>query len=206
MDAVKMEGGFSTRVKAVTAVVEAGVAVMGHVGLTPQAISVLGGFRPAAQSAVEALRVIKEAKALEAAGCFALVLECVPEMVAAAVTREISIPTIGIGAGLHCSGQVGWAAQGEDGRGCEGEGGAAARATHRAGVPGWASSRRCRLLRWLAAGGYIPQVRPRSPVGNRIAALQRDPPLWLGCEPQLDAPDALRWVHRPALASATHPA
>eukprot|EP00887_Chlorella_sp_A99_P004330 scaffold15.g4330.t1 len=106
MDAVKMEGGFQNRVKAVAAVVEAGVAVMGHVGLTPQAISVLGGFRPAAQSASEALRVIKEAKALEAAGCFALVLECVPEVVAAAITREVGIPTIGIGAGAHTSGQV----------------------------------------------------------------------------------------------------
>ena len=106
MDAVKIEGGFANRVKAVRAVVEAGVAVMGHVGLTPQAISVLGGFRPAAQSAGEALRVIKEAKALEAAGCFGLVLECVPELVAAAVTRELNIPTIGIGAGGATSGQA----------------------------------------------------------------------------------------------------
>lgn len=106
MDAVKIEGGFSTRVKAVRSVVEAGVAVVGHVGLTPQAISVLGGFRPAAQSASEALRVIKEAKALEAAGCFSVVLECVPALVAAAVTRELGIPTIGIGAGGGTSGQV----------------------------------------------------------------------------------------------------
>lgn len=106
MDAVKIEGGFSNRIKAVKAVVEAGVAVVGHVGLTPQAISVLGGFRPAAQSATEALRVVKEAKALEEAGCCAVVLECVPEVVAAAATRELTIPTIGIGAGAACSGQV----------------------------------------------------------------------------------------------------
>lgn len=106
MDAVKIEGGFSNRVKAISAVVEAGVAVVGHVGLTPQSISVLGGFRPAGQSAKEALRVMKEAKALEQAGCCALVLECVPESVATAVTAEINIPTIGIGAGVGCSGQV----------------------------------------------------------------------------------------------------
>jgi 3-methyl-2-oxobutanoate hydroxymethyltransferase len=106
MDAVKMEGGFASRVKAVSAVVEAGVAVMGHVGLTPQAISVLGGFRPAGQTAVEALRVIREARALQDAGVFAVVLECVPAVVAAAVTRLLKVPTIGIGAGPPCSGQV----------------------------------------------------------------------------------------------------
>ncbi|KAI3426433.1 hypothetical protein D9Q98_008801 [Chlorella vulgaris] len=106
MDGVKIEGGFTSRARSVAAVVEAGVAVMGHVGLTPQSISVLGGFRPAAQSASEALRVIREAKALEAAGCFAIVLECVPALVAAAVTRELGIPTIGIGAGGGTSGQV----------------------------------------------------------------------------------------------------
>lgn len=106
VDAVKIEGGFPSRVEAVHAVVEAGVAVVGHVGLTPQAISVLGGFRPAGQTAAEALRVIREAKALEAAGVFCVVLECVPAAVAAAVTQELSVPTIGIGAGPHCSGQV----------------------------------------------------------------------------------------------------
>lgn len=106
MDAVKIEGGFSSRAKAVRSVVEAGVAVMGHVGLTPQSISVLGGFRPAAQTASEALRVIREAKALQEAGCFSIVLECVPAVVAAAVTSELSIPTIGIGAGGSTSGQV----------------------------------------------------------------------------------------------------
>ena len=106
MDAVKIEGGFPSRIKSIEAVIEAGIAVVGHVGLTPQSISALGGFRPAAQSAAEAVRVVREAKALEAAGCAAVVLECVPAVVAAAATRELGIPTIGIGAGPACSGQV----------------------------------------------------------------------------------------------------
>jgi len=150
----------------VRAVVDAGVAVMGHVGLTPQSISVLGGFRPQGRSAHDALQIVRDAKvsvqqcaadsniglddtlplmpscpvtllaglqarprhsclnyrcerfagehrvtslmvqALEDAGCFALVIECVPPAVAAAVTRELRVPTIGIGAGPHTSGQV----------------------------------------------------------------------------------------------------
>ncbi|KAK9817891.1 hypothetical protein WJX72_003844 [[Myrmecia] bisecta] len=106
MDAVKMEGASKARVAAVAAVVDAGVAVMGHVGLTPQAISVLGGFKPQGQTARQAIRIIREAKALQEAGCFALLLECLPAQVAAAVTSEIDIPTIGIGAGPHVSGQV----------------------------------------------------------------------------------------------------
>lgn len=106
MDAVKIEGGFPARVEGIKRVVQAGVAVIGHVGLTPQAISVLGGFRPAAQSAHEALRVMKEARALQDAGCFSLVLECVPGVVSAGITRQLDIPTIGIGAGAGCSGQV----------------------------------------------------------------------------------------------------
>jgi 3-methyl-2-oxobutanoate hydroxymethyltransferase len=106
VDAVKLEGGAPARVRAVEAIVDAGVAVVGHVGLTPQAISVLGGFRPAATTASEALRVVREARALEAAGAAFVVLECVPEAVAAAVTAELHVPTIGIGAGAACSGQV----------------------------------------------------------------------------------------------------
>ncbi|CAL5221682.1 g3916 [Coccomyxa viridis] len=106
MDAVKLEGGGGAREAAARAIVGAGVAVMGHVGLMPQSISVLGGFRPHGQSATEAVRVLREAKALQDAGCFAMVLECVPPLIAAAATRELSIPTIGIGAGPHCSGQV----------------------------------------------------------------------------------------------------
>eukprot|EP00798_Chlamydomonas_sp_ICE-L_P028055 gene28055-31156_t len=106
MDAVKLEGGSPARVEAARAIVEAGVAVMGHVGLTPQSISVIGGFRPQAQMADEALAVVKQALALQKAGCFSLVLECVPGPIAAAVTSAVSIPTIGIGAGPGTSGQV----------------------------------------------------------------------------------------------------
>jgi 3-methyl-2-oxobutanoate hydroxymethyltransferase len=79
---------------------------MGHVGLTPQSVSVLGGFRPQAQVASEAMRVLRQARALQDAGCFSLVLECVPGPIAAAVTKALRIPTIGIGAGPATSGQV----------------------------------------------------------------------------------------------------
>lgn len=106
MDAVKLEGGGPVRIRGVQAVVDAGIAVMGHTGLMPQTISVMGGFRPQAQSADSAFSVLRDAKALEAAGCFAVILECVPSAVASAVTAELSIPTIGIGAGGGCSGQV----------------------------------------------------------------------------------------------------
>lgn len=106
MDAIKLEGGSPARVAAARAVTNAGVAVMGHVGLTPQAISSLGGFRPYGRNAEEAVQVVKMALALQEAGCFALVLECVPKAVAAAVTAATAIPTIGIGAGNACSGQA----------------------------------------------------------------------------------------------------
>ncbi|CAI7807257.1 unnamed protein product [Closterium sp. NIES-53] len=106
MDAVKIEGGIPARVAAARAVSEAGIAVMGHVGLTPQAISSLGGFRPQGRSAASALKVVQHAQALQEAGCFAVVLECMPAVVAAAVTAAVDIPTIGIGAGPLCSGQV----------------------------------------------------------------------------------------------------
>eukprot|EP00850_Spirogloea_muscicola_P011170 SM000068S20602 [mRNA] locus=s68:451540:454058:- [translate_table: standard] len=106
MDAVKMEGGRGSRVAAAKAISEAGIAVMGHVGLTPQAISSLGGFRPQGRSASGAMQVVEQALALQEAGCFALVLECIPSPVAAAVTAVTNIPTIGIGAGPYCSGQV----------------------------------------------------------------------------------------------------
>jgi len=106
MDAVKLEGGAPQRVAAAKAVVDAGIAVMGHVGLTPQSISQLGGFRPCGRSAAEALQVVQRSLALQHAGCFALVLECLPRTVAAAVTAALDVPTIGIGAGSACSGQV----------------------------------------------------------------------------------------------------
>ncbi|CAL9099683.1 unnamed protein product [Musa textilis] len=106
MDAIKLEGGAPSRISAAKAIVEAGIAVMGHVGLTPQAISVLGGFRPQGKTVASAVKVVETALALQEAGCFSIVLECVPAPVAAAATAALQIPTIGIGAGPFCSGQV----------------------------------------------------------------------------------------------------
>lgn len=106
MDAIKLEGGAPSRITAAKAIVESGIAVMGHVGLTPQAISVLGGFRPQGRNISSAVKVLESALAFQEAGCFAVVLECVPPQVAAAATSALKIPTIGIGAGPFCSGQV----------------------------------------------------------------------------------------------------
>ncbi|XP_059651334.1 3-methyl-2-oxobutanoate hydroxymethyltransferase 1, mitochondrial isoform X2 [Cornus florida] len=106
MDAIKLEGGSPSRISAAKSIVEAGIAVMGHVGLTPQAISVLGGFRPQGKNVASAVQVVETALALQEAGCFSVVLECVPAPVAAAATSALRIPTIGIGAGPFCSGQV----------------------------------------------------------------------------------------------------
>ncbi|PHU03511.1 3-methyl-2-oxobutanoate hydroxymethyltransferase 1, mitochondrial [Capsicum chinense] len=106
MDAIKLEGGAPSRITAAKAIVEAGIAVIGHVGLTPQAISVLGGFRPQGRNIDSAVKVVETAMALQEAGCFSVVLECVPAPVAAAATSALQIPTIGIGAGPFCSGQV----------------------------------------------------------------------------------------------------
>ncbi|XP_052194557.1 3-methyl-2-oxobutanoate hydroxymethyltransferase 1, mitochondrial-like isoform X1 [Diospyros lotus] len=106
MDAIKLEGGSPSRITAAKAIVEAGIAVMGHVGLTPQAISVLGGFRPQGKNVASAVKVVETALALQEAGCFSVVLECVPAPVAAAATSALKIPTIGIGAGSFCGGQV----------------------------------------------------------------------------------------------------
>ncbi|KAI3743954.1 hypothetical protein L1987_57026 [Smallanthus sonchifolius] len=106
MDAIKLEGGAPSRISAAKHIVEAGIAVMGHVGLTPQAISVLGGFRPQGKNILSAVKVIETALALQEVGCFSVVLECVPAPVAAAATSALRIPTIGIGAGPLCSGQV----------------------------------------------------------------------------------------------------
>ncbi|KAJ4956225.1 hypothetical protein NE237_013008 [Protea cynaroides] len=106
MDAIKLEGGAPSRIAAAKAIVEAGIAVMGHVGLTPQAISVLGGFRPQGKNVASAVKVVETALALQEVGCFSVVLECIPAIVAAATTSALRIPTIGIGAGSFCSGQV----------------------------------------------------------------------------------------------------
>lgn len=105
MDAVKLEGG-SDMAPAIRAITRAGIAVMGHIGLTPQSQSKLGGFRVQGKTADSALQLVDDALALEAAGCFAIVVEAVPARVAAEITARVSIPTIGIGAGAECDGQV----------------------------------------------------------------------------------------------------
>jgi len=104
--AVKIEGATAKRLELVEALVEAEIPVMGHVGLTPQSIHHLGRFRVRGTAPEGALRIIEDAKALERAGAFAVVLESVPVEVAAEVTRAVGIPTIGIGAGPACDGQV----------------------------------------------------------------------------------------------------
>ena len=104
-DAVKLERGGTSASRA-HAIVAAGVPVMGHVGLTPQTATVLGGFKAQGRTAGRARALADEALALEAAGCFAVVLEAVPAQVARAVTRSLAVPTIGIGAGGDCDGQV----------------------------------------------------------------------------------------------------
>jgi len=104
-DAVKLEGAGPT-LSRVAAVVGAGIPVMGHVGLTPQSATALGGFKAQARTAAAARHLLADARALEAAGCFSLVLEAVPARVAAEVTRQLTIPTIGIGAGADTDGQV----------------------------------------------------------------------------------------------------
>lgn len=105
MAAVKLEGGQEV-VETVRAIVQAGIPVMGHVGLTPQTATKLGGLKVQAKTAAAARRLKEDALALQEAGCFALVLEAVPAPVAQAVSRELAIPTIGIGAGPGCDGQV----------------------------------------------------------------------------------------------------
>jgi len=104
-DAVKLEGAGPT-LSRVQAIVGAGVPVMGHVGLTPQSATMLGGFKAQGRTAEKAERLYDDALALEAAGCFAIVLEAVPAAVAQRVTEALQVPTIGIGAGAACDGQV----------------------------------------------------------------------------------------------------
>jgi 3-methyl-2-oxobutanoate hydroxymethyltransferase len=105
MDAIKLEGG-RERVEAVRAIVSAGIPVMGHLGLTPQSVNQLGGFRPQGKTAPAAKRLIEDALLLEEAGCFGIVLESVPAKLAELISNKLSIPTIGIGAGVGCDGQV----------------------------------------------------------------------------------------------------
>jgi 3-methyl-2-oxobutanoate hydroxymethyltransferase len=105
VDAVKMEGAGS-RLRRVSALIDAGIPVMGHIGLTPQSVNLLGGYKAQGRTAVKAHRLLDDARALEHAGCFAIVLEAMPAPVAAAITQAVTIPTIGIGAGVQCDGQV----------------------------------------------------------------------------------------------------
>ena len=105
MDAVKLEGGQEV-VSTVKAIIEAGIPVMGHIGLTPQSISKLGGYRVQGRDIEAAHKLLADAAALEEAGCFSIVLEAIPDRLAKLITGRASIPTIGIGAGPNCDGQV----------------------------------------------------------------------------------------------------
>ncbi|MCB8981111.1 MAG: 3-methyl-2-oxobutanoate hydroxymethyltransferase [Ardenticatenaceae bacterium] len=105
MDCVKVEGGREIT-DTVRAIVRAGIPVMGHIGLTPQTVSQLGGYRIQGKTAVSAQSLLEDALALQEAGCFAIVLEAIPAPVATAITERLTIPTIGIGAGVGCDGQV----------------------------------------------------------------------------------------------------
>jgi 3-methyl-2-oxobutanoate hydroxymethyltransferase len=104
-DAVKLEGAGRTLAR-ISAIVDAGVPVMGHIGLTPQSATLLGGYRAQGRTAKAARKLIEQAQALERAGCFSIVLEAMPAVVAEAITSAVTVPTIGIGAGAHCTGQV----------------------------------------------------------------------------------------------------
>jgi 3-methyl-2-oxobutanoate hydroxymethyltransferase len=105
MDAVKLEGG-RERLEAIRAILAAGIPVMGHLGLTPQSVNQLGGFRPQGREAAAAQRLVEDALLLQDAGCFAIVLESLPARLAKLISERLEIPTIGIGAGAGCDGQV----------------------------------------------------------------------------------------------------
>src|SRR5262249_36787131 len=104
-EAVKLEGG-RTRAEAVRRIVDAEIPVLGHIGLTPQSVNKLGGYRVQGKTVEAARAPVEDAEALENARAFAIVLEAVPSEIARLVTRRVSIPTIGIGAGPHCDGQI----------------------------------------------------------------------------------------------------
>src|SRR4030067_1853274 len=104
-DAVKLEGGASVK-EIVRAIVRAGIPVMGHSGLTPQTISMLGGFKVQGRDAQAAQKIIDDALTMEDAGAFSVLLEAIPAPIAKRITERLKIPTVGIGAGIHCDGQV----------------------------------------------------------------------------------------------------
>ena len=103
--AVKLEGGV-TVAEQVERIVSSGIPVMGHIGLTPQYVHQLGGYKVQGKSAKAAERLMEDAKALESAGVFSVVLECMPSQLAAEISKALAVPTIGIGAGPHCDGQI----------------------------------------------------------------------------------------------------
>lgn len=103
--AVKLEGGIEVCDK-IAAITKASIPVMAHIGLTPQSVNAIGGFKVQGKDEVAARKLIEAAKAVEEAGAFAVVLECVPARLAGIISKEISIPTIGIGAGVECDGQI----------------------------------------------------------------------------------------------------
>jgi len=105
MDAVKLEGGLKMD-HVIEAIIDSGICVMGHIGLLPQSVTKLSGYRVQGTTAETAQRLIDDAVALQNAGCFAIVLETIPAAVAEIITDKLSVPTIGIGAGRHCDGQV----------------------------------------------------------------------------------------------------
>jgi 3-methyl-2-oxobutanoate hydroxymethyltransferase len=105
MDAIKLEGG-RERADAIRAIVGAGIPVMGHLGLTPQSVHQLGGFRSQGRTASAARRLLEDALILQEAGCFSIVFELVPDRLAGLVSERLGIPTIGIGAGARCDGQI----------------------------------------------------------------------------------------------------
>lgn len=104
--AVKLEGGYPAMAATVNRLTQSGIPVMGHVGLTPQSVHQFGGFRKQGKTAESAERILQEAQALEQAGAFSIVLEHIPPELAQTITNTLSIPTIGIGAGPYCDGQV----------------------------------------------------------------------------------------------------
>ncbi len=104
-DAVKLEGGASVK-EIVRAIVKAGIPVMGHIGLTPQTISMLGGFKVQGKDAQAAQKIIDDAVSLEDAGAFSVLIEAIPAPITKRITERLKVPVIGIGAGVHCDGQV----------------------------------------------------------------------------------------------------
>ncbi len=104
--AVKLEGGGPSAIERISAMVAAGIPVMGHLGLTPQSVHAMGGYRVQGKRREDADRILEEARRLEDAGVFSMILEGIPEQLGTLVTEAVGVPTVGIGAGVHCDGQI----------------------------------------------------------------------------------------------------